>query len=320
MMLLILKRLGGLKEEDDDVSFATKMLYKEMKEKDERGETRFDKVEKYMKIRAQQLENLEIQVDQQQKPLDLQMSQSTIIVENLQEENGDEEDEEQEEDPSEEEDEEVELNDEELDELIEEFKEIDSVELKDQETNENSHLSFFSRIYFNCLFDEETNHILPFIVLDDDRSPLEANEEDPNKERKEDDEIIDEKEEEEIPLIDLSNIDQQGQEEANDELKSEMSISQPLNSSICIFFDNNASIDFILPLDSFDQKKEVEKSLGILEAKGGEWKDMLRSFVEEKMCMNGMGDRSTWHENLLPFEAQRLRYTGKEDRYPWPFR
>ncbi|KAL8535674.1 hypothetical protein ACS0TY_011346 [Phlomoides rotata] len=68
----------------------------------------------------------------------------------------------------------------------------------------------------------------------------------------------------------MSNTEQQSQEEANDELKSEMSISQPLNSSICTFFDNNASIDFILPLDSFDHKKEVEKSLGILEQKGRE--------------------------------------------------
>ncbi|KAL8462249.1 hypothetical protein ACS0TY_033341 [Phlomoides rotata] len=79
MIFLILKRLGGLKEEDD-VSFATKMLYKKMEEKDERGETRFDKVEKHMKMRVQQLENLEIQV-----------SQSTIVVENLQEKKGEDE-------------------------------------------------------------------------------------------------------------------------------------------------------------------------------------------------------------------------------------
>ncbi|KAL8548474.1 hypothetical protein ACS0TY_007685 [Phlomoides rotata] len=287
MMFLILKKLGGLKEEDEDVSVATKMLYKEMEEKDERGETRFDKVEKYMKMRAQQLENLEIQVDQKQKSLDLQMSQSTIVVENLQKEKG-EEDEQEEEGPSEEEDEEVELNDEELEfiealnEFIEEFKEIDSVELKDQETNENSHLSFFSRIYYNCLFEEEINHPFSFIVCDDDRSPLETEENDPNNEKNEDDNLKEEKEEGESHLINMSNTEQQSQEEANDELKSEMSISQPLNSSICTFFDNNTSIDFILPLDSFDHKKEVEKSLGILEQKGREWKRLLRSYMEEK--------------------------------------
>ncbi|KAL8548610.1 hypothetical protein ACS0TY_007775 [Phlomoides rotata] len=158
------------------------------------------------------------------------MAQSKQLHENCYEEPSFEQDEEpsikEEEDPREEQDEENELNDEErelmklLDEFIEEFEEINCVEPKDQETNENSPLSFFSRIYDNRLFNEKTNRILPFIVLDDDRSPLEANEEDPNKERKEDDEIIDEKEEEESPLIDLSNIDQQNQEEANDELKS----------------------------------------------------------------------------------------------------
>ncbi|KAL8488143.1 hypothetical protein ACS0TY_024433 [Phlomoides rotata] len=47
-------------------------------------------------------------------------------------------------------------------------------------------------------------------------------EEDPNNE----------KEEEKSPLIEVSNVDKQNQEEANDELKSEMSISKPLNSSI----------------------------------------------------------------------------------------
>ncbi|KAL8483133.1 hypothetical protein ACS0TY_025986 [Phlomoides rotata] len=145
-------------------------------------------------------------------------------------------------------------------------------------------------------------------------------EEGPSEEKNEDENFITQRDQEECPLMDTSNNDQQNQEEANDELKSQMSISQPLNSSICTFFDNDASIDFILPLDSFDNKKEVEKSLGILEQKGGEWKDMLRSYVEEKLCIKGMADRSTSHGRLIDEEAQRLRYTGKEDRYPWPFR
>ncbi|KAL8472137.1 hypothetical protein ACS0TY_029379 [Phlomoides rotata] len=285
---------------------------------------------------------------QQQRSIGSAMSELHIIgenlkkemenLENLKREEESDEDEEQEEgegDPSEEEDEEVELNDEELefiealDEFLEEFKGIDSVELKDQETNENSHLSFFSRIYYNCLFDDEINRIFPFVVLNDDRSPLKAKEEDKhcliedewlNEEEDDDDNLIVKRDQEECPLMDTSNNDQQNQEEANDELKSQMSIFQPLNSSICTFFDNDASIDFILPLDSFDNKKEVEKSLGILEQKGGEWKDMLRSYVEEKLCIKGMADRSTSHGRLIDEEAQRLRYTGKEDRYPWPFR
>ncbi|KAL8464049.1 hypothetical protein ACS0TY_033830 [Phlomoides rotata] len=192
---------------------------------------------------------------------------------------------EQDEEPRE--DEEEELNDEErefcelLDELIEEFKEVDSIKPKDQETNENSPLSFFSSIYDNCLFDEKTNRILPFIVLDNDRSPLEANEEDPNKERKEDDEIIDEKEDEENPLMDLSNVDQQNQEEVNDELKSEMSISIPLTSSICTPLDIYASIDFILPLESFDYRKELKEILGVLKQGGRKLKKMLRNYVRK---------------------------------------
>ncbi|KAL8460296.1 hypothetical protein ACS0TY_032006 [Phlomoides rotata] len=285
---------------------------------------------------------------QQQRPIGSAMSELHIIgenlkkemenLENLKREEESDEDEEQEEgegDPSEEEDEEVELNDEELefiealDEFLEEFKGIDSVELKDQETDENSHLSFFSRIYYNCLFDDEINRIFPFIVLDDDRSPLEAKEEDKhcfiedewlNEEENDDDNLIVKRDQEECPLMDTSTKEQESQEASKDDLKIEMSISQPLNSSICTFFDNDASIDFILPLDSFDNKKEVEKSLGILEQKGGEWKEMLRSYVEEKLCIKGMADRSTSHGRLIDEEAQRLRYTGKEDRYPWPFR
>ncbi|KAL8508713.1 hypothetical protein ACS0TY_019100 [Phlomoides rotata] len=145
-------------------------------------------------------------------------------------------------------------------------------------------------------------------------------EEGPSECKSEDDNLIIEDDQEECPLMDTSNKEKENQYASKEELKSEMSISKPLNSSICTFFDNDVSIDFILPLDSFDNKKEVEKSLGIRKQKGGEWKDMLRSYVEEKLSKNGMGDRSTVHENLLPFEAQRLRYNGKEDRYPWPFR
>ncbi|KAL8545894.1 hypothetical protein ACS0TY_005858 [Phlomoides rotata] len=120
--------------------------------------------------------------------------------------------------------------------------------------------------------------------------------------------------------MDTNNNEQENQEASKEELKSEMSISKPLNSSICTPFDIDASIDFILPLDNFDHKREVEENLGILEKKGGGWKDMLRIIVDEKMCMKGMGDRSTFHWRLIDEEAQRLRYNGKEDRYPWPFR
>ncbi|KAL8544982.1 hypothetical protein ACS0TY_005263 [Phlomoides rotata] len=258
---------------------------------------------------------------------------------NLQEEESDEDEEpiiEEEEDPSGEEEEE-ELNDEQR-EFIELFKEIieefNEFELKDQEKNENSHLSFISSVHANSLFDEKTNHILPFIVLNDDRSPLEAKEEDkhcliedegqdeeePNKERKNDDEIINEKEEEESPLIEESNVEKQNQEEANDELKSEMSISKPLNSSICTFFDKNASIDFILPLESFDYKKKVEEILGVLKQGGKQFKKMLWKVIGKMTYWKGMGGRSTFHWKLVDEEAQRLRYNGKDDRYPWPFR
>ncbi|KAL8469738.1 hypothetical protein ACS0TY_032545 [Phlomoides rotata] len=242
---------------------------------------------------------------------------------------------EQEEDPSEEEEDEDELNDEERefcelrDELIEEFKEVDS-EPKDQETNEIFLASYFSQIY-----DEKTNHILPFIVLDDDRSPLEVkeedkhclieedeglNEEEPNKERKEDDDLVDEKEEEESPLIEVSNIEQQNQEEANDELKSDMSIFKPLNSSICTFFDNIASLDFILPLESFDYKNEVRAILGILNRGGRKFTKVMEKFVRRRWNVKGKDDRSMLNEKLLDEEAQILKYKGKEDRYPWPFR
>ncbi|KAL8531945.1 hypothetical protein ACS0TY_008523 [Phlomoides rotata] len=286
---------------------------------------------------------------QQQRPIWCAMSELHIVGENLKkemenlenlkrEEESDEEEEQEEEEgnPSEEEDDEVELNDEELefiealDEFLEEFKEFDSVEHEDQDTNENSFVSFSSLIYDNC----KTNHIFPFIVLNDDRSPLEAKEEDkhcliedeeqkedgPSKWKNEDDSLIIERDQEECPSLDTRNNELENQEALEEELKSEMSISKPLNSSIYALCDKNVSIDFILPLDIFDHKKEVEENLGILKQKGGEWKDMLRRYVEEKLSKNGMGDRSTVHENLLPFEAQRLRYNGKEDRYPWPFR
>ncbi|KAL8510376.1 hypothetical protein ACS0TY_017260 [Phlomoides rotata] len=267
-------------------------------------------------------------------------------LQNLQREEESDEDEEQEqeqeEDPSEEEDddEEVELNDEELefiealDEFLEEFKEFDSMEHKDQETNENSFASFSSLIYDNDVCDNETNYIFPFIVLDDDRSSLEAKEEDKHcliedKEQKEDgqrnwknedDSLVIERDQEECPLMDMSNNEQENQEASKDTLKSEMSISILLNSSIYYFLDNNVSIDFILPVDNFDEKKEVEENLGILEQKGGGWNEMLRSFIEEKLCTKCMDDRSTFHWRLVEEEDQRLRYNGKEDRYPWPFR
>ncbi|KAL8460742.1 hypothetical protein ACS0TY_032306 [Phlomoides rotata] len=145
-------------------------------------------------------------------------------------------------------------------------------------------------------------------------------EEGPSEEKNEDENFITQRDQEECPLMDTCNNEQENQEASNDTLKSEMSISILLNSSIYYFLDNDASIDFILPLDSFDHKREVEEYLGILEQKRGEWKRLLRSYVEEKLCGDGMGDRFALHESLIPFEAQRLRYNGKEDRYPWPFR
>ncbi|KAL8457521.1 hypothetical protein ACS0TY_035401 [Phlomoides rotata] len=125
----------------------------------------------------------------------------------------------------------------------------------------------------------------------------------PSECKSEDDNLIVKEDQEECPLIDMRNNKQKNQEALKEELKSEMNISKPLNSSICTFFDNDVSIDFILPLDSFDNKKEVEKSLGILQPKGGGWKEMLRSYVEEKLSTNGMGDQYTWQDNLLHFEA-----------------
>ncbi|KAL8530156.1 hypothetical protein ACS0TY_007285 [Phlomoides rotata] len=138
-------------------------------------------------------------------------------------------------------------------------------------------------------------------------------EEGPSEEKNKDDSLIIKEDQEECPLMDMSNKEQENQEASNDTSKSEMSISKPLNSSICTFLDNNAYIDFILPLNSVDHKKEVEKSLGILEQKGREWKEILRSFVEEKLCIKGMGDRSTFYGRLIDEEAQRMRYNGKED-------
>ncbi|KAL8476617.1 hypothetical protein ACS0TY_029061 [Phlomoides rotata] len=145
-------------------------------------------------------------------------------------------------------------------------------------------------------------------------------EEDQSEEENEDDDLINEKEEEESPLIYLSNTEQQNQEEANDELKSDMSISKPLNSSICTFFDNNGSLDFILPLESFDYKKEVRAILGILKRGGRKFTKMMGRFVRRKWCIKGLCDRSMLNKKLIDEEAQRLKYKGKEDRYPWPFR
>ncbi|KAL8512671.1 hypothetical protein ACS0TY_018965 [Phlomoides rotata] len=287
---------------------------------------------------------------QQHRPIRDSMSEVFIIREQLKKEmanlqkeeesDEDEEHEESEEDPSKEEDEEVELNDEELefievlDEFIEEFKEFDSLERKDQETNENSLTSLSSLNYDNDVCDDEINRVFPFIVLDDDRSPLEAkeedkhsliedegqDEEDPNNEKDEDDNLKDKKEKKKSPSIEEINMEKQNQEEANDELKSEMSISKPLNSSICTFFDKNASIDFILPLESFDYKKEMEEILGVLKQGGKKFKKMLWKVIGKMTYRKGMGDRSTFHWRLIDEEAQRLRYNGKEDRYPWPFR
>ncbi|KAL8456564.1 hypothetical protein ACS0TY_034695 [Phlomoides rotata] len=148
----------------------------------------------------------------------------------------------------------------------------------------------------------------------------EQKEEGLSEEKNKEDDLNVEEGQEECPLMDMSDNEQENQEASQEELKSEMSISKPLNSLIYTYCDNDVSIDFILPLDNFDHKKEVKKNLGILEQKRGGWKDMLRSVVKEKMCMKGMGDRSTFHKRLIDEEAQRLRYNGKEDRYPWPFR
>lgn len=35
---------------------------------------------------------------------------------------------------------------------------------------------------------------------------------------------------------------------------------------------------------------------------------------------NNVDDRSTLHESLMDLEAQRMKYNGKEDQYPCPFR
>ncbi|KAL8532101.1 hypothetical protein ACS0TY_008640 [Phlomoides rotata] len=111
----------------------------------------------------------------------------------------------------------------------------------------------------------------PLEVKEEDKHCLikdeEQKEDDPSDWKNEDDILIIEVDQEECPLMDMGKNEQENQEASNDTLKSEMSISKPLNSSICTFFDNDISIDFILPLDSFDHKKEVEKSLGILEPK-----------------------------------------------------
>ncbi|KAL8507853.1 hypothetical protein ACS0TY_018409 [Phlomoides rotata] len=98
----------------------------------------------------------------------------------------------------------------------------------------------------------------------------------PSECKSEDDNLIVKEDQDECPLMDMSNNEQENQEASKEELKSEMSISKPLNSSICTPFDIDVSIDFILPLDSFDHKREFEEYLGILEQKGGGWKKMLR--------------------------------------------
>ncbi|KAL8510377.1 hypothetical protein ACS0TY_017261 [Phlomoides rotata] len=267
---------------------------------------------------------------QQQRPIGSAMSEWLMTRENLkkemenlqnlqrEKESDEDEEQEQEEDPSEEEDEEVELNDEELefiealDEFLEEFKEFDSMEHKDQETNENSFASFSSLIMIPLEAKEEDKHCL----IED----KEQKEDGQRNWKNEDDSLIIKRDQGECPLMDMSNNEQENQEASKDTLKSEMGISILLNSSIYYFLDNNVSIDFILPLDNFDEKKEVKENLGILEQKGGGWKEMLRSFIEEKLCTKCMDDRATFHWRLVEEEAQRLRYNGKEDRYPWPFR
>ncbi|KAL8555042.1 hypothetical protein ACS0TY_003010 [Phlomoides rotata] len=118
----------------------------------------------------------------------------------------------------------------------------------------------------------------------------EESEENSSERKNEDDTPIIEEDQEECPLMDMSNKEQENQEASKEELKSEMSISKPLNSSIYTLYDNDASIDFILPLDSFDHKKEVENSMGILEQNRREWNEMLRSFVEKKLCIKDEGD------------------------------
>ncbi|KAL8550024.1 hypothetical protein ACS0TY_008738 [Phlomoides rotata] len=148
----------------------------------------------------------------------------------------------------------------------------------------------------------------------------ERSEDDPSEWNNEDGTLFIEEDQEECSLMNMNNKEQESQETSKEELKNKMSISKPLNSSIYALCDDYASFDYILPLDSFYRNEEIEKSLGIHEQKGGEWKDMLRNYVEEELITNGMGDRFTLHASLLPFEAQRLRYNGKEDRYPWPFR
>ncbi|KAL8501732.1 hypothetical protein ACS0TY_021011 [Phlomoides rotata] len=132
----------------------------------------------------------------------------------------------------------------------------------------------------------------------------EQKEEGPSEEKNEDDDLIIKRYQEECPLMDTSKNEQENQKASKEELKIELSISKPLDSLINILFDSDAHIDFILPLDSFDQKKEIEKNLGTLEPKGGEWKEMLRNFVEEKMYTGGLFTESqarVWHINEKKF-------------------
>ncbi|KAL8482728.1 hypothetical protein ACS0TY_025684 [Phlomoides rotata] len=96
-------------------------------------------------------------------------------------------------------------------------------------------------------------------------------------------------------VLSIEPKEYENQEASNDTLKSEMSISILLNSSIYYFLDKNVSIDFVLPLDSFDQKKDVVRMLGILYQRRNVWM---------KIKMKDEGDRSTFHWRLVDEEAQ----------------
>ncbi|KAL8489205.1 hypothetical protein ACS0TY_025199 [Phlomoides rotata] len=152
----------------------------------------------------------------------------------------------------------------------------------------------------------------------------EQKEEGPSEEKNKENDLNVEEGQEECPLMDMSDNEQENQEASQEELKSEMSISKPLNSSINILLDSDISIDFVLPLDSFDQMKELVRMLGILDQRRKDWHEMEVKGEEgrasKKICMKDTSDWSTTHVILILFEVQRMRYTGKEDQYPWPFR
>lgn len=113
------------------------------------------------------------------------------------------------------------------------------------------------------------------------------------------------------------------QEASQVDLESEISLSKPFISSIYIC-DANDSVDYVLPLDRIDHKKEVRKVLGIVGE--GRWKrrrkfpNLHKVQVWGSLFMNVVKACSPVHLSLIPFEPQRLRYNGKRDYYPWPFR